>query len=153
MENTNIENVVDPSSRDVERDFGEGKIIVYNAIKTPDGTVLVSKHRHDYVAYTDKNGQYYAVDGGSAYLKRMFDKRDYEELSMYSDDDHATVRGKFSWGTFGKNGDEPKHWILLKDMTVEHIKAILDTQSLQHSTKDLFLAELQYRIAAVPSVS
>jgi hypothetical protein len=38
--------------------------IVANRIRTPDGTILESKHRHDYVTYTDANGKQYMVDGG-----------------------------------------------------------------------------------------
>ena len=32
------------------------KQIIINQIRTPDGTLLKSMHRHDYVEYTDKNG-------------------------------------------------------------------------------------------------
>ena len=37
--------------------------LVYNAIRTPDGTVIESMHRHDYKAYLDKNGKEYMVMG------------------------------------------------------------------------------------------
>lgn len=40
------------------------KFIVYSAIKTPDGTILESKHVHDYQSYLDANGETYLLDGG-----------------------------------------------------------------------------------------
>lgn len=57
-----------------------GRIIV-NAIETPDGTVLLSVRPHDYRSHTDANGKYYAVDGGTGYLKRAGES-DYTELSI-----------------------------------------------------------------------
>ena len=38
------------------------------------------------------------------------------------------VRDWMHWGTYGKNGDQPLRYVLLKDMSDEHIQAILDTQ-------------------------
>jgi len=82
----------------------ETKRILLNSIKTPDGTVLVSRHRHDFVTYKDKNGQSYAVDGGTDYLKRMFDKPDFKELSKYDDGKHTTRRKYLYWGSnYDKN--------------------------------------------------
>lgn len=67
--------------------------IVYNAIQTPDGTVLESTHRHDYVTYVDSiDGKEYMVDGGQDYLRR--NTGNYIELSLYHDDDFMLVREK-----------------------------------------------------------
>ena len=44
--------------------------LIYNAIRTPDGTILESRSVHDFVGHTDANGKYYAADGGLEYLKR-----------------------------------------------------------------------------------
>ena len=102
--------------------------IVYNAIRTPDGTVLESTHRHDYKVYMDKNGKEYMVDGGLDYLRRnVHDDAPYEELSVNADQDHLTIREVLKWGTYGKNGDQPKRLILIKDMSTEHIQACLNT--------------------------
>ena len=38
------------------------------------------------------------------------------------------VRDWMVWGTYGKNGNEPLRFVLLKNMSDEHIQAILDTQ-------------------------
>jgi len=43
--------------------------ILRNAIETPDGTFLHSKHTHDYKEYKDKNGEFYMVDGGNMYFR------------------------------------------------------------------------------------
>lgn len=59
--------------------------IILNAIETPDGTVLISSHRHDYRDHTDANGSYYAVDGGRDYLRRT-GPDDYTELSIIATD-------------------------------------------------------------------
>ena len=121
-------------------------ILVRNAIQTPDGTILESHHVHDFKGHTDKNGRYYAVDGGLEYRRICCDVRDYKDLSLYSNAPHREIREKLSWGTYGKNGDEPLKYILLKDLETEHIKAILKTQTHLHPAfKGIFSKELELR--------
>ncbi len=55
--------------------------LIYNALRTPDGTVLTSRHRHDYVTHIDKNGKEYMIDGGL----------DYVRSSANGDEEYLTV--------------------------------------------------------------
>jgi len=121
--------------------------IVSNRIRTPDGTVLESRHRHDYVTYVDANGKEYMVDGGLDYLRRnVHDDAPYEELSVYDDAPYALVREVFKWGTRGKDGKQPLTYVPLKDLTNEHIEAILDTQThISERIRKLFIGELNFR--------
>ena len=121
--------------------------IVSNRIRTPDGTILESMHRHDYVTYVDANGKEYMVDGGLDYLRRnVHDDAPYEELSVYTDDLHIEIRNVFRWGTRGKDGRQPLTYVPLKDLTTEHIEAILDTQThIQEHIRKIFLDELSIR--------
>jgi hypothetical protein len=121
--------------------------IVSNRIRTPDGTILESRHRHDYVTYVDKNGKEYMVDGGLEYLRRnVHDDAPYEELSVYDDAPHVEIREAFKWGTRGKDGRQPLKFVPLKDLTTEHIDAILDTQiHISERIRKLFIDELNFR--------
>lgn len=101
------------------------KNIIYNAIRTPDGTILESRYRHDFKQYVDKNGKYYAVDGGLDYIKRSYDTVDYEEFSLYNDSPFELIRERFTWGTRGINGDQPVKYVPLKDLDTLHIQAII----------------------------
>lgn len=101
--------------------------IIYNALRTPDGTVLESRHRHDYRTYTDANGKEYMVDGGLDYLRRSA-HGDEVDLSVSLDDEHEVVRVVFTWGTRGPNGDQPFTYVKLCDMDTDHIQACLETQ-------------------------
>ena len=121
--------------------------IVSNRIRTPDGTVLESRHRHDYVTYVDKNGKEYMVDGGLEYLRRnVHDDAPYEELSVYDDAPYALVREVFKWGTRGKDGKQPLTYVPLKDLTNDHIEAILETQThISEHVRKIFIDELNFR--------
>ena len=61
--------------------------ILSNRMRTPDGTVLESKHRHDYVAYLDANGKEYMLDGGLAYV-RSSANGDEEMLTVFAEPEY-----------------------------------------------------------------
>lgn len=119
--------------------------IIYNAIRTPDGTTISSRHRHDYVTHEDANGKTYMVDGGLDYLRRSaYD--DQVELSLTIDDDHERVREVLAWGTYGKNGDEPYRQVLIKDMTSNHLQAVLkNCVGIYPQIREAMITELDLR--------
>ena len=121
--------------------------LLCNRIRTPDGTILESMHRHDYVCYTDANGKEYMVDGGLDYLRRnVHEDAPYEELSLYCNSDHEVIRECFKWGTRGLDGKQPLTWLVLKDMATDHIEAILETQTgLRDHIRQVFINELNFR--------
>jgi hypothetical protein len=120
------------------------RFIILNQIRTPDGTVLRSTSRHDYQTHLDANGKEYMADGGNAYLRRnIHEDAPYEEISIYSDDTHEVIRQNLHWGTYGKNGDQPKRQVPVCNLSNEHIRAILDTQhQVQGQLRSIFELEL-----------
>jgi hypothetical protein len=122
------------------------KRLVLNRIRTPDGTVLTSHYRHDYKAHIDKNGFEYIVDGGSYYAKRSVNVPEYEELSVYENEPFEVIRQSLLWGTCGKEGNTPLHYIRLCDMEDEHL---LNCVNLVPDMDDMyykfFWQEIEYR--------
>lgn len=79
--------------------------IVYNALRTPDGTVIESTHRHDYVEHKDKNGKTYIIDGGLDYV-RCTNHGDEVLLTKYADQPHEQIR-EYAFRTgYGKPGTD-----------------------------------------------
>ena len=119
--------------------------ILLNRIKTPDGTILTSYNRHNYVEYKDTlTKEVLMVDGGTDYLRRNIGT--YEELSVYDDGSHITRRSAVHWGTRGKDGKQPLVYKLLKDLDSDHIEAILKTQhQISDFYREVFMEELKYR--------
>jgi len=130
----------------------EDRKILINQIRTPDGTILISQHRHDYVTYTDKNGLTYMADGGDAYLRRnTHPSAPYEELSIYEGDelDFEYFRTVFCRGGRGKDGNEPLTWVPLCKMSDDWLKAtIVYEEELRPDNKytKYFKEEVEYRI-------
>ena len=119
--------------------------MVYNAIRTPDGTVLESKSRHDYVTYVDANGKTYMVDGGLDYQRRSANG-DEVDLSVTLEDGHDKVRKYVRWGTRGPNGDQPLAYVRLMHMDDDHIQAVLETQTRMYpQLRKAMENELEYR--------
>ena len=119
--------------------------LIANRWQCPDGTVLQSMHRYDYVTHTDTlTGEVCMVDGGIHGCCRI--SGNLKNLCVYSNDPHELQREFFHWGTFGKDGKQPRTFITAKDMTTEHIEAVIETQDrIAPEIKELFLHELAYR--------
>lgn len=124
--------------------------LLANRWKTPDGTILQSKHRHDYVSHEDANGKVYAIDGGiGGYTRIIGDISDLENLSLYSDDPFEEIREHFSRGGYGKNGDEPLQWTVLKDMSDEYLGGIIEFEESYRPKNPylwVYLKEKEFRI-------
>lgn len=126
--------------------------ITQNAMMCPDGTYPVSSHVHDYRDHQGAGGDYYAVDGGYDYVKRVGYFKQCEELSTFSDTPFLEAREKLIWGSHGKSGKEPLRYIRLKDMEENHIANVvqyLDSHQVGgRATKwriGMMLEELKYR--------
>lgn len=123
---------------------GEPKI-VYNALRTPDGTIIESKYRYDCKFYLDQNGKEYMVDGGLDYIHSSA-HGDEEYLTLTIDDDHERVRDFVTWGTYGIDGKQPLTFVRLKDMDTDHIKKVLETQAqMRPALRIAMQNELDYR--------
>lgn len=120
-------------------------MILSSRMQTPDGTILESKHRHDYVTHTDANGKEYMLDGGCDYV-RCSANGDEEMLTATSDDSHEVIREVVKWGTYGKNGDETLVRVKIADMSTQHLQACLDTQkTMRPALRKVMQDEVKYR--------
>jgi len=119
--------------------------LLLNRIKTPDGTILTSYNRHDYLTHKDAiTKEVLMVDGGNDYARRHVGT--YEELSVYDDGSHITRRSALHWGTRGKDNKQPLTYKPIKDLDSDHIEAILRTQTqISEFYKQVFKDELKYR--------
>ena len=121
--------------------------LIYSAWKTPDGTILHSKHRHDYVTHFDsKSKEVYALDGGIDYQRRTINKVPPVDLSVYSDASHEKKREVFVWGSRGLDGQQPLVYNALKDLETSHVESIIETQThLPEHVMQMFEDEIEYR--------
>ena len=120
--------------------------LIKNSIRTPDGTLLTSRHRHDYQSHKDtKSNEIYICDGGTSYLRRSINEVPYEDLSVYSDDPFEILRENITWGNYGKNGDEPLQYKPISNMSSNHINAILSNCKVVDYLKEIFEKEMAYR--------
>ena len=122
--------------------------LLRNSIITPDGTELVSRNRHDFVEHTDSlTGHTYFVDGGLDYC-RIGGADDYINNCTTSDQHHGHIRETFEWGSYGVGGTEPLCYIVLKQMSTQHIEAIINTQThISEEMVRVFKDELEWREA------
>ncbi len=87
--------------------------------------IIVSQHRHDFVSCScGKN----FCDGGIDYIRRGSPGH-YIDLSVYGDGSHEDRRTHLTWGqNFEKDMNRlpQTKWITIKDMTTDHIEAVLN---------------------------
>ena len=119
--------------------------LIANRWQCPDGTILESKHRHGYVQHLDKvTGKVYALDGGLDYIRYT---QGMTDVSVYTDSPHELQREFVTWGTRGQDGKQKLKYILLKDLSTEHIESILlNCTYIEGHIKTLFKNELEYRL-------
>ena len=102
--------------------------LVRNAMRTPDGTILVSQYPHDYVCYRDHvSHRTYMVDGGLDYVRRSHHGDEVDCCVYAGHDPHEVVRHVAKWGTYGPQGDQPLKYVPVADMDTSHIQAVLKT--------------------------
>jgi len=122
--------------------------VIFSALVTPDGTMIRSVHRHDFVRHQDQNGEEYFLDGGCDYVRTSVNKEKAEYLTITMDDDISVARKLLTWGTYGIAGDEPLHYIKLMDMEIGHIQTLLNPDmkiSIGPGLKFFMEEELNYR--------
>ena len=121
------------------------KELLLSRIQTPDGTFLCSRSLHDLEEHTDKNGHYYGIEGGLAYQKVLYDKKDYRDASIYTTDDFSIIRENILWDTYGVDGDEELKYVKIKDLELDHIENILVIPSLSNVFENILLSEIEFR--------
>ena len=123
--------------------------LILSKIQTPDGTILTSYHRHDYVTHIDANGEEYILDGGNDYQRTSVNKESFKDLSIWSDAPYEIIRENFHRGGRGKNGDEPLKWVPLSKMSDEWIKNCIEYNDKLGMSKSyatyLYCKEIRYR--------
>lgn len=125
-------------------------MILRNSIKCNHcNDEIESKHRHDFV--TCKCGKI-SVDGGKDYRKTSFTElSDFTDTSIDDDGSHELRRQYLTWGNnYDKDMNRLPETIYnpIKDMTSDHIQAILDGGWTRNNQlyEELFKEELKFRI-------
>jgi hypothetical protein len=125
-------------------------MILRNSIKCNHcNDEIESKHRHDFV--TCKCGKI-SVDGGKNYRKTSFTElSDFTDTSIDDDGTHELRRKYLTWGNnYDKDMNRLPETIYnpIKDMTSDHIQAILDGGWTKNNQfyEELFKEELKFRI-------
>lgn len=119
--------------------------IVYNAVKcNVCNQTIVSYHTHDYKTCGCDNEA--MVDGGLSYAR--YGAKDMSKITKYTytdQDPHDLIRNFVAWGTYGKKGDEPLKYVFIKDMSDDHLRAVIDYPRGAEWIKNLMKQEIDYR--------
>lgn len=122
-------------------------MLLHNAIMCPDGTLLVSRHQHDFQMHKQQDGREYFVDGGLAYQRIGYSDNEYTNLCVYSDDPHEKVREHFEWTrSFDKDMNKlPEPEIIkLKDIADDYLIKLVEWTNSSVATMQLSSSELNW---------
>ena len=120
--------------------------LYFSSIITPDGTQIVSRHRHDYKEYIDTiTGDTYVLDGGTEYIRMSINEVPATPGFVYVDDPHELKRQCKVWGTYGKKGDEPFRYISVAEMEDAHLKILVEDDWAQEDILQCILDEIEWR--------
>lgn len=120
---------------------------IYSGLLTPDGTLLSSVNRHDYVTHEDKNGKHYMLDGGTDYI-RCSVNGDEKFISVFLDEPIEKTREVTARSGYGAP-DEPDYgtrWrcARLCEMSDQWVEASIDYVG-HELLKKQYQDELDYR--------
>lgn len=117
--------------------------------RTPDGTIIQSITRHDYVEHKDQNGKFYMVDGGilGEYIRCSANIQDCENLCVRYKDGHEKVRQVKFWGARGKDGKAKLRRVSVSEMSDDHLYNLLNDGRGHGSiiSRAIFQDEVDYR--------
>ena len=92
-------------------------------------TEIVSKSLYNFVKCKCKGQKQVHTDGGSFYQHYGYGDKASYKITYVLDDGKLETRLKYlKWGTYGKNGNSKLEYKLLKDLSDNHLCAILNTQ-------------------------
>lgn len=117
--------------------------LLVNRAQCPDcGDIVVSKHRHDCVYCKCHQCM---RDGGTAYIRGSGRQI---SMNLFDTDDHSEIRDWFYRGHRGECGTKPLEWILLKDMTDQHLEATIQYNKalgVSGAFYNVYVNEQEYR--------
>lgn len=124
--------------------------IIRCAIRTPDNTILETKHRHDFRTHFDViSNETYVLDGCGYYYRTSINKVPAESLMVTTDDPFEEQRKVPFWKSYGPTGELYPDGVLLalQDMSDLHLEAIMRTQRHIKGTavEQMFINEIEYR--------
>jgi hypothetical protein len=104
--------------------------LIQNAIfNSNDGKWHLSRHSWDLVPFEVSDGTSLFIDGGNEYQRKNFDIHpEIQDWCLYEESERSLIKERLLWGTYGKNGDQPRTWVPLSKCEDDHLQAILRTQ-------------------------
>lgn len=131
------------------------KKVIASRIQTPDGTIIWSRHVHDYIEYQDTiTGEIYMLDGGTDYMKTSVNQVPAKNVSIYNTAKWKTLRDFIIRNTMlldeNKKPTFKTGFVRLSNMSDEHLvdlKEYLSERGIRKEMVDYIKKEQKYRKA------